>query len=513
MAVRRVTDDRQVRRRKVDANLVCPSGDEAAPQEGQAESEPLVLELVERSRRANPGRQVVGRRPEGFHLLPVPRIAPDREGDLALADLRHSGDEGEVLLLHGALADLAREQLVRPVGLCHEEHARRVAVEPVHDPRPALAPDAREVPDVVEQRVDEGSGRVAGRGMDHEAGRLVDGDQVFVLVEDRERNVLGLEHALARLGHLDRDLLARAHDVRALGGLAADARRALGDELLDARAREVRARRDEEQVEPRARGRGPDLEAPEHGVLRLGAASAREVDEHPDGQRREQDPDELRRREDVGDHEPAHEVAAPDLDDPAGDRVEQHVEPEHLAVERLAAVRPLEDQEDQKGAGREIELRRMQRDAERRADRVVGKLVGERHRERPMALLAVAAAGREAAPTADGLAERDRRRAHVGDRPRGQVVPPHVDDGRRRGRDQAAVEDAARAQDLDEVLRVGGVALPLDGDEEGLGPEDRRGEDVERQVEDLLVRQAGREGLAAQQPDPREIGDREDDAV
>ena len=52
----------------------------------------------------------------------------------------------------------------------------------------------------------------------------------------------------------------------------------------------------------------------------------------------------------------AHEVAPPGLQDPARDRVEQDVEPEDLAVEGLAPVGPLEDQEDQECVGREVDL-------------------------------------------------------------------------------------------------------------------------------------------------------------
>ena len=69
-AVDRIADDRQARRRQVDADLVRPPRDEAAPQQGQAEGEPLALDLVERPRRrAISGGQVVGRRAERLHLL------------------------------------------------------------------------------------------------------------------------------------------------------------------------------------------------------------------------------------------------------------------------------------------------------------------------------------------------------------------------------------------------------------------------------------------------------------
>jgi hypothetical protein len=92
-------------------------------------------------------------------------------------------------------------------------------------------------------------------------------------------------------------------------------------------------------------------------------------------------------------------------------------------------------------------------------------------------------------------------------------VLAHVPDGNRRRRDEAAVEDAAGSEDLDEVRRVGEVAPPFDGDEKSLGPEDGRREYVEGEVQDLLVRKAGAEGLPPQQPDPGQVRDRQDDAV
>ncbi len=43
----------------------------------------------------------------------------------------------------------------------------------------------------MEQRVDQRSVEIARGGMDDEAGRLIDDDQVLVLVGDDQRDVLG----------------------------------------------------------------------------------------------------------------------------------------------------------------------------------------------------------------------------------------------------------------------------------------------------------------------------------
>ena len=53
------------------------------------------------------------------------------------------------------------------------------------------AADPRQLPTaVMEQRVDQGPVVVARRGVDNEAGRLVDNDEVIVFERDVERNVL-----------------------------------------------------------------------------------------------------------------------------------------------------------------------------------------------------------------------------------------------------------------------------------------------------------------------------------
>src|SRR5262249_17765569 len=179
--------------------------------------------------------------------------------------------------------------------------------------------------------------------------------------------------------------------------------------------------------------------------------AAGQEEEHPAREQRAEQADELRGREPVPDDEAAHDVAPPDLQDAARHGRQQDVEPEDLAVERLAAVRPLEDQEDEERVQREIDLRRVERHVERGPDGVVRERVRERHAERSVGRPAVTTAGGEASPASDRLAQRDRGSAHVGDPPRRQVVLAHVPDRDRGRRDQPSVKDAARAQHLDEV--------------------------------------------------------------
>ena len=72
-----------------------------------------------------------------------------------------------------------------------DEEARGVLVEAVDDPRARRAADAAQVGAVEEKGVDERPRVVAGGRVDDETRRLVDEDDVRVLVDDVERDVLG----------------------------------------------------------------------------------------------------------------------------------------------------------------------------------------------------------------------------------------------------------------------------------------------------------------------------------
>ena len=120
------------------------------------------------------------------HLLAIRRIAADRRVNPA-PGLHDAPDQRDVFLLDLAIVKLARQLLMRGVVLGDDHQARGAAIEPVHDARPFLAADAAEIVDVMEQRVHQRAARVAGGRMHDHAGRLVDDDDVAVLVDDRQR--------------------------------------------------------------------------------------------------------------------------------------------------------------------------------------------------------------------------------------------------------------------------------------------------------------------------------------
>ena len=89
------------------------------------------------------------------------------------------------------VGQLGGEELVRVVVFCRDDEPARVAVDAMHDAGAQRAADAGEtVAAVVEQGVDQGAVRMARRGMDDEPARLVDDDDVVVLVDNVQRDVL-----------------------------------------------------------------------------------------------------------------------------------------------------------------------------------------------------------------------------------------------------------------------------------------------------------------------------------
>ena len=122
-------------------------------------------------------------------------------------------DERQVRLADAARLELGHQRRLGRVVLGDHQQPARVAVEAMDDARPGDAGD----PAVLgpagprQQRVDQ---RVAvvvpGRRVDDEARRLVDDEQVVVLVDDRERDVRGRREVEGdRLRDVEADLRAR----------------------------------------------------------------------------------------------------------------------------------------------------------------------------------------------------------------------------------------------------------------------------------------------------------------
>jgi hypothetical protein len=166
-----VSDDGQVDRREVNADLMHPSRLKPHPQ--QRVTIPGLSDLEVRDR--IPRRICLERNAGG-----VMSIAADRSLDPSAPRCRPSLDEREVCPLECATANEGREELVGLFGPRNDEESRGIAVETVNDPGPAGLP-AGDDPD---ERVDKRPVRTAGAWMNDETGRLVDDGDVIVLPDD-----------------------------------------------------------------------------------------------------------------------------------------------------------------------------------------------------------------------------------------------------------------------------------------------------------------------------------------
>ena len=84
----------------------------------------------------------------------------------------------------------------------------------MHDSRTELAADAAEIPDLVEQAMDDGGALAARSWVDGEARRLVDHQQIRVVVEDGEIELHGIEPRRRDLRQPKEDPRSGARPIR-----------------------------------------------------------------------------------------------------------------------------------------------------------------------------------------------------------------------------------------------------------------------------------------------------------
>lgn len=196
------------------------------------------------------------------HFLAIGVRATDPRIDSPRRRGGHAADEGKITPVNAVLLELPRQTLMGPVRLGNDEEPGRVLVDAVHDPWPSNAADARKLPGtVMKQRIDECAIRISGGGMDDHASRLVDDDEMLVLVNDDQIDLL--RHRLGRRGlgngegksrfgaHLER----RIADRRTAGSADMTGE----DQRLHALARQLRHKRGKRTIKPDAMQRRRDF--------------------------------------------------------------------------------------------------------------------------------------------------------------------------------------------------------------------------------------------------------------
>src|SRR5215213_4614435 len=240
-AVHRVARDRQADRPEVDADLVRSSGLEVDGEERVRRKQLAQLEV----RHGVAGRVGVERLARA-----VATVAADRRLDPSPPRTRPAPHQRQVLALDLAPTEQRLKAALHGIRACDDEQARRVAVEPVDDARPVGVVAAGRAAD---QAVDERARPAAGSGMHDDPGRLVDHEQVVVLVRNAEVGGLRLEPGRRRRGSLELDLLPTLEPMALRARLAVDGDAAV-QRTFRRRARPDLGKRCEKAVEPRPCG-------------------------------------------------------------------------------------------------------------------------------------------------------------------------------------------------------------------------------------------------------------------
>ena len=150
-------------------------------------------------------------------------------------------------------AHLGAERLMRRIVFGHHQQTAGILIDAVYDAGADRAADAGQLPGtVVKQCIDESAVRVAGGRVNHHALRLVDHQQVIILVHNIKRNVLGLRLNGLRVGQCHTVNSTGGYLVFFVDGRAVPGDKPLLDQPLQRTAGECRALPRQPRIQPTA---------------------------------------------------------------------------------------------------------------------------------------------------------------------------------------------------------------------------------------------------------------------
>ncbi|MNV26972.1 hypothetical protein D3C71_1181040 [compost metagenome] len=205
-AIQLIADDRMTQVRHVHADLVGTAGFQAAFQR-RVRAETLAQAVM--------GDRFLAVFAHG-HADAIARVAVDTGGGSAAGNQR-THHHGQVLAMYFTCRELLDQRGLRLDRAGDDHHPAGVLVQTVHDARTR---QYRQRGIAEQQRIDQGAGRVARAGVDHQADRLVDHEHMLVLVQDLQRDVLRLGMGLGVENDMQAGHLAPAHRVAPAHGLA-----------------------------------------------------------------------------------------------------------------------------------------------------------------------------------------------------------------------------------------------------------------------------------------------------
>lgn len=186
------------------------------------------------------------------HADAAMQIAGDSQLDTACIVFQPAVEKGDVGLADLAITKLIGERAMDFVISRHQKRAGCFAVEAMHNSRTQFPADRRKFAtraEFVQQGVDYGAGFHSRARMNDHARGLVDDDEVFIRIEDFERDGLRLRVHGRRRRNFDGDCIASLDAMGALGWRAIHARVTVVEQGLDARAAEIRKMGRQETIE------------------------------------------------------------------------------------------------------------------------------------------------------------------------------------------------------------------------------------------------------------------------
>ncbi len=121
-----------------------------------------------------------------------------------ITNVRQTMTEGDIQPLDTMFGKLIGQPMVRCIRFRHDKQTRRIFVDPVHDAGAFFTANSRQIAaEMVQKRIDQRPRRRSGGRVDDHARRFVDDDQVFIFVQNGQRNVFGQSVSLNSV--LDRD--------------------------------------------------------------------------------------------------------------------------------------------------------------------------------------------------------------------------------------------------------------------------------------------------------------------
>ena len=139
-----------------------------------------------------PQRSIVGHRMASVlgyrHFLPIRRMSGDGGTDGSLFLRQTADDQRPVFPVHGMVGKLSGQCAVCHIVFGHAQQTAGIPVDPMDDPRPFhAAHTGQTVTAVPQQTVDQCTGRMAGRRMDHHPLGLIDHQDIPVFIHDFQR--------------------------------------------------------------------------------------------------------------------------------------------------------------------------------------------------------------------------------------------------------------------------------------------------------------------------------------